>query len=409
MTEFQMERLKQYLGRAAPAMAVFAPNPAEGIFRLPSKRERSKAREKFGVSEGEIHIVYAGRWLATKGICQLLRVLNVWPLANVKVTLVGNFTPRFPVMPISASHLTFESFFSREFIRLHGGGQTRLMKAMGAKGLREVLWSADVFVYPSVHADENFGLAPREAALCGLPVVVTDFCGLHPLTEHMPWGGIDTDPTLQGPRYGLRQFRELVGQAIQGREEGFPQDYRVSVMKECDPRASKMRVLQAAELLLKEPLGRSYDMDRTEKQASLMLLRHAHEKILKALTRRKKDMSDGAFVDGTGPYNERFPHNELFRAIQGIYTTMDETPVVQRGTTWRGFYRIALWNQEKALVEFGFPGPRVRHYDSKGWDNLVSCVKVDRTSEVIMQPMEKKEISLVQELVDFGYVVPEMC
>ncbi len=404
LTDFQLKRLEKYLKQLIPPMAVFAPRLDEKTFYPPDKKERLKARKKLGVSDKEIHIVYAGRYVVTKGICQLMRVFNLWPMKNAKVTLIGGFTPDFPLQQAGASHVTFKNYFKRQFIRNKQGVEIKLMEAQGPQGLREVLWSADLFVYPSVHEDENFGMAPREALLCGVPVVVADFCGLHPLASRMPWGGIATYPTCHGSRYSLKQFHDLITHAI-GKKNEYPHfAYSALVKKECDPDLSRANLQEAIKSLLKAPLKTPHDMQGTRKQMMRNLFRYADEKIVRAFMGKNNDFPDGAFADGTGSL---FPQNEFFRVIQGMYTTMPERPPVEAGSIWRGFFALTLWNNEKRLVEFGFPGPRMKYYNNREWRTLISCVRAESKGGIIFSPRKTAEKKLTQELADLGYIVPD--
>ena len=405
-TDFQMIRLKKYLGKAAPLMAVFTPKLDDVNFFPPTKQQRLIARKNLAILDKEVHIVYAGRWLATKGICQLIRVLNLWPFENLKITLVGAFNPDFPIRQVSASHFTFTNYFKREFILRNKDKRIRLLKAREAADLKEILWSADLFVYASIHEDENFGMAPREAVLCGIPVVATDFCGLHPLALQMPWGGIATYPTFSGPRYSLYQFRNLITQAIK-RKEWVTEERIISVKKECNPDISKSNLEKAIKLLLKMPLENKVEMHNIEKRRSLELLKYAHHNILSTFIEKKEKIPDGGLVDGTGLYMEKFSYTKLFQAMQELYSTMNKAPVVKAGDILRGFSRLALWREENTLVEFGFPGPRMKHYNDKEWNLLISCIKFERTSEITICPIKKDEINLAQELVDLGYIVPD--
>ena len=405
-TDFQMKRLKKYLGKAAPPMAVFTPRMDEESFFPPTRKQRLSARKKLGLYKKDIHIVYSGRWLATKGICQLARIFKLWPLSNVKITLVGAFNPSFPINYMSASHFTFADYFQREFILPGQGKQIRLLEPKAPDKLREILWGADIFTYPSVHEDENFGMAPREAALCGVPVVATDFCGLHPLVSSMPWGGIATYPTFSGPRFSLYQFRKLMDITLKESKFDY-KDYSLIARKECNQDISRSSLKDALGLLLKMPLEPPLEKEAAEKKWRMNLFGYADERIPMAFAEKKERVPEGALVDGTGTYSENFPYRKFLQIIQGFYTTMDKAPSVKAGWTLRGFFRIALWKEEKRLVEFGFPGPRMKRYNDKEWGSLISCVKFERGLEITMRPLKTGQVRLAQELVDLGYIVPD--
>jgi hypothetical protein len=403
---FQKARLEKHLGAAAPTMAVFAPRLDETLFRPPTPGERTSARAAFGLSEGAIHIVYAGRWLATKGLCQLLRAFHLWPMAKATITVVGGFERTFPIMFASASHYTFPSFFRREFV-VHMKGKTlRMSDPLAGEGLRNALWSADLFVYPSVHEDENFGMAPREAILCGVPVVVADFCGLHPLASSMPWGGVATYPTLCGPRYSVWQLRKTIAEAVIAKRWD-AETCAVAVRKECDPSVSRLSMEKAVTSLLSVPLVIPIEVREAERKGRNELFRYANSHVVRAFVDKAKEVPDGALVDGMGMHNPSFPELQLLQAIQGFYTSVDKAPIVEAGSRMRGFFRVSLWREERAIVEFGFPGPRMKRYGEADWASLVSCVTAGNRSDITMAPRTKAQIALAQDLVDLGYVVPD--
>ena len=185
-TSFEKERLRSCLGKAAPNLAVFTPRVNASLFYPPDKKQRMLARKKLAINDN-IHIIYAGRWIANKGISQLIRTLNLWPLSGLVVTFVGNFEREFLLHHALGNHSTFPLFLEQECLSRAHKSRFRFQPARYGASLRELFWSADLFVNPSVNADENFGITPREAALCGVPVVTTNFCGLRPLAENLPY------------------------------------------------------------------------------------------------------------------------------------------------------------------------------------------------------------------------------
>jgi glycosyltransferase involved in cell wall biosynthesis len=405
-SDVQEKRLKKHLGLAAPATAVFTPRLNEQSFYPPDAKEKALARKKYGLGKNDVHIVYAGRWLATKGTCQLLRVLDLWPDKNVKVSLAGNFSPDFPLRMSGAVHFTFADYFKREFIARALDKQVRLFAAYAPDQLRELFWSADMFVYASGHEDENFGMAPREAALCGVPAVVTDFCGLHQIGAQMPWGCINTYPTFSGIRYSLKEFNGLLGKAA-GKKDWDPQKCIAAVKKECSTDIARDNMRQAAESLLRQPLKKPLEPKAAKKKMMFDMIRYADENIARTLIEKKETPVDGAYVDGTGLDNEGFPYRKFLQAVQGFYTTFDKAPTVQPGDTLRGFFRVTAWPEEQAIVEVGFPGPRVKHYSDKDWRTLAACLQNDKPGYLVWRPRSLDQIRLAQELVDLGYLVPD--
>lgn len=405
-SRLQAKRLREHLREAAPALGVFTPRLNQRNFRPPSAREKLAARTKLGLSPRCRHVVYAGRWLANKGLCQLVRALDLWPLPGLRITLAGNYEPGFVISQTGANHHGFAAYFEREILRRGRGSRLKLLRAHGPEALRELLWSADAFVYPSIHEDENFGMAPREAALCGAPVVVSDFCGLGELGRGPDFGLLETYPTLAGPRYSLRRLRDLVVSALRTPERRLEENIRF-VLDECSPARAKADLKRGAESLLRRPLAPVLPRPRALRRLQARLLRCADAGFLQAILEKRAPLPEGLLVEGTGVTNKEYAHHRLLSAIQGFYTTTDRPHQVVPGGALRGFFRLALWREEKALAELGYPGPRVKRYPESDWRELSACIEAQAGQEIVLRPRTPGQVRLAQELVELGYLVPD--
>ncbi len=401
-TQFQLGRLRSCLGGLAPEMAVFSNRVDTDYYTIPNQGQRLMARKKQGIREGQLHIVYAGRWIVTKGICQLIRALDIWPVSNnIVLTLAGNIEEEFGLVFSFAQHKTFSHFFNEEILRNKPRPWLRFQQAKDKQGLRELFWSADLFVNLSIQPDENFGVTPRQAMACGLPLVTTNFCGLRSLADNMPWKGIDTYPTLFGSRFSLKQFRGILQRAIRERNLLSNQEYRDFIIKECHPEMAKENLKNAVEYLVNTPAEVALNIDSAERNIKRRMLNSVDARTFKYFTDTRIGLGGGAYVYGDGPSNYAFP------IVQAIYSTRGAPPKVEKNSRWRGFFRIAFWDEEKALMEFGYPGPRIRRYPKKLWSTLKRCAHCLRQDEYVLVPKEQEQIAIIQELVDLGYLVSD--
>lgn len=399
-TEFQIERLKSIFNNLMPQMYVFPHKIDTDFYIPPDKKQKALARKKYGIKEGQIHILYAGRWVVTKGICQLIRTLDAYPISNTVLTLSGNIEEDNRLIYSFAHHKTFSIFLDNEILS-RKRGWLRLQSAKYRENLRELFWSADLFVNPSIQPDEDFGVTPREAVSCGLPIVATNFGGLYPLTECMPWKGVDTYPTLWGSRFSLRQFHRLLYSAIKRYKFYSPEDYRKSIINKCDTTVAKRNLRLAIEYLKDKPAEKPIDAEIMERKTKKQLFNVIDERALKLFINSRQELPTGSYIYGDGPPHYAFP------IVQGIYSAKNTPPIVEKQTRWRGFFQISMWEQEKALVEFGFPGPRIKRYPKKQWDSLHKCSHLTKTNDCLITPVTKLQISQVQELVNLGYLVPD--
>ena len=398
-TIFEKKKIKNCLGNSSPEIGVFTPKVDTDFFCLPDKRQIILARKRRGLTEDQIHIVYAGRWIVSKGLAQLIRILSIWPLPKVVITFVGNFEPEFPIHYAVGNHRTFAEFLKQECISQISQGKINFETTKTAASLRDLFWSANLFINPSVHADENFGITPRQAAACGVPVLTTNFCGLRSLAESMPWGGVNTYPTLHGSRFSLRQFYQLIICAITKSESYSAREYRRAILRECDPQLSQNNLAKAIQCLKKIPLKSSSEIKGIKRRFNRKVCLEANEKIVDAFFFPARNIQSGCYMYGSSQINSSL------MALQGVYSAIDSPLKVDSGSSWRGFFRIGIWKEEKMLLEFGYPGPRMFRFQDKRWKDLITCAYLEGTNEWVFTPKNKEQINIVQELVDFGYLV----
>jgi len=406
----QSSQLKESLGNVAPLLGAFVSKMNTDDFRLPSKDEQEKARVRYKIKDDTFHIVFGGRFISNKGIAQLVRALNIWPEKNIHITLVGNFEPDFFIYQSNAAHATFISFFEREIIGQNKNGELVCLPSMNHQDLCELFWSADCFGFPSFHEDEAIGTTPRLAMLCGVPVVATDFCGFSQLANTKS-GMIKTYPTLGGVRYSLNQLAEEISTIINWNDYEKNANIKFNaevVLDFCNTEKSELELKTAVEQLLKIPVCEAPTGGWRSKERFDKWIKKAPNAFQEAVALAKTPFPDGLYTDGTGDIGLGwFSEPHFLKAIQGIYTTYPVAPKAITGSTYRGFWRIAIWKEEKAVVEFGFPGPRIKRYSSAEWDLLMQCIKLGDNGEPVFYPDNLKALELVDELILLGYLVPD--
>ena len=383
-------------------MNVFAPRIATGFFTIPDKMERQRAREEEGIGEDQVHIVYAGRWVVAKGICQLIRCLDLWPIPHVVLTLAGNIEERNKLPFSFANHATFSLFLNDEI--LHGASRPwlRLRPAKNKRELRACFWSADLFVNPSVQPDENYGITPREALACGVPVVTTNFCGLYPLAHMMPWQGIDTYPTLAGSRFSLRQLNNTLRRAMADRTFFSAEESCKAMARESDPAVALQSLRESIDYLSQRAPETPLNHEEAKRKIKRRLFETADPALLHYFIEMQKESPRrGALVYGDVPVHSSF------LLTQGLFSTLPARPHVEINSAWRGFFRVTLWKKESALVEFGFPGPRIVRYPIPMFNSLTQCARLEKSGEITFAPKNSIHAGLVQGLVDLGYLVPD--
>jgi glycosyltransferase involved in cell wall biosynthesis len=403
-SERQKNQMHKGLGSFCPNLGIFTPGISD-IF------ERALLDNSIKKSDNSYDLIYTGRIIANKGIVQTVRALNFWPISNANLKLIGDFELDFFIYHSNAYHTTFNEFFKREVLNRSPFLNIEHENAMPHEKLISQLKQAHCFIYPSFHEDENFGLAPREAILCGVPTVVSDFCGLGNL-GNTSGGFVKTYPSLAGVRYSLKELSERIRNISQinkeYQKECSTQDAEF-VRDECDKDKANKKLLDAVQSLATKsidpaPTGGWRTKERAERWGN-----SGNSAFKQAIELKDEPPADGLYVDGTGfPSEGRcFSDAHFMQAIQSLYTTFGSPPQVIKNNVYRGFWRVGLYEDELAVVEFGFPGPRFCRFDRKNWEELKGCAQYRELGEIVFLPENLTQCKIIQKLVDLGYVVPD--
>lgn len=406
----QLSQLTTGLGKAAPLLGTFVSKMNTQDFRLPTTEEKEIAREQFDIKKDTFHVVFGGRFISNKGIVQLIRTLNLFPQKNIRITLVGDFELDFYIYQSNATHTTFNNFFDREIVSQNENCELICLPSMNHQDLCNLFWSADCFVFPSFHEDEAIGTTPRLAMLCGVPVVATDFCGFGQLATTNT-GLLKTYPTLGGVRFSLKQLSEEITNIRNWTDEEKKDKTSFNaywLLDFCNTEKSENALKNSVEQLLKIPIGAAPVGGWRTKVRLDKWIENAPIAFQESVVLANAKYPDGLYVDGAGDIGTGwFSEPHFLKAIQGIYTTLPETPKVKIGECYRGFWRVAIWDEEMALVEFGFPGPRIKRFDKNDFETLFSSSINEKNTEVVFYPKSSSQVALVQTLVELGYLVPD--
>ncbi len=354
-------------------------------------------------------LLYAGRWIANKGVSQVVRALDHWRCDVNSLHLIGGYEKGFPISQSAGDHSIYPDFYNRETLMRCDSLQIKSEPPLPARLLASRFRRTHILVYPSFHEDENYGLVPREAACCGAIPIVTDFCGLGEFGRNSSCGIVRTWPTLGGVRYSLRDFsvelQRLVSQSPGQRNAARVKNQHL-VQSECSGVNSLKQMTAAIRTLMESPSepppqGGWRCSARIENLAST-----GPPTFREALSRRSDCSYSGIYVDGTGYHNERYSEPHFLQAIQSLYTTWPQPPRLRPGVILHGFWRVGLWSDERALVEFGFPGPRVLRFSEADWKVVQASARSLGKRDFAFEISNLRAAEVLQSAVDLGYLVP---
>ena len=150
-------------------------------------------RERWGIGSSELIVLFVGRVSPIKNLEDLILAFSRANIPNARLVLVGPLPER-----------TYESSLRALIQRC--GLETRVIVAgpLYHEEQRAALNLADFFVLPSSY--ESFGNAAAEAVAAGVPVLLTDTCGIAPIIHER--AGLAVPLGIESFATGLRTMSD---------------------------------------------------------------------------------------------------------------------------------------------------------------------------------------------------------
>jgi glycosyltransferase involved in cell wall biosynthesis len=368
------------------------------------------APRSIGDHETSVDLLYAGRWIANKGVCQLVRSLDRVPCGGGDLKLIGEYEPDFSFSQTGGAHINYPDFHEREILMRRGRLDISLSPSLPSELLVNEYKKAHIFAYPSFHEDENYGLSPREAACCGAIPVLTDLCGLGEFAGKSVSGVARTWATLGGIRYSLDalalEVQRLRSLTADQKRLAVRHNWQL-VRSECSGSNSQGQLREALQHLLQKPPGPPPSGGWRCPSRIDLLAEQGPQAFREALACPSGSDPEGLYVEGLGILSNRYSEARFLAAIQGLYTTWPSPPQLRSGVYLHGFWRVSLWNEEHALVEFGFPGPRLLRFSDAEWKVVLAAARFPTRNEVFFEVKEGGAVGVFQRAIDLGYLVPD--
>jgi glycosyltransferase involved in cell wall biosynthesis len=355
-------------------------------------------------------LLYAGRWIANKGVCQLVRSQDRKPCGGGNLGLIGEYEPAFPSSQTGGGHVNYPAFHEREILMRRGQLDISLSPSLPPELLVKEYQKTDIFAYPSFHEDENYGLSPREAACCGAIPVLTDLCGLGEFAVKSVSGVVRTWATLGGIRYSLSELalevQRLRSMTADQKRLAVRHNWQL-VRSECSGSNSERQLREALQHLLQKSPGPPPTKGWRCPSRIDLLAKQGPTAFREALACPLGSDPEGLYVEGMGLLNAGYSEARFLAAIQGLYTTWPSPPQLRSGVCLHGFWRVGLWAEERALVEFGFPGPRLLRFSDAEWKTVLAAARFPTRGEVFFEINVSGAVGVFQRAIDLGYLVPD--
>lgn len=164
-------------------VCVTSPFPVDEVMFSYDQQKRTAAREKLGLDENERVFLYTGRLSRQKSIIELIKIFSSFLQkldTSATLLLAGSFDD------LGVPYLNFFDGPNRYFVEVlkaynsfpeSSKNKIRFLGQFDSEDLSSIYNAADIFISLSVHNDEDFGMAPAEAGMSGLPLILTDWGG----------------------------------------------------------------------------------------------------------------------------------------------------------------------------------------------------------------------------------------
>lgn len=271
-----------------------------------SPDERGKAKRGFMKSEGDGDYVflYTGRLSLQK---------NVLPLARAFADYVEHWNPNSqlwlsgPVDDLGIPYLgkrPLDGLMSFDLASLLGGKlksqsaqRIRIFDNCNADELVPLYRAADAYVSLSTHNDEDYGMAPAEAAACGLPLVLSDWGGFASFSKLLPPGAVSL------VRVSIEKSRVLPSHAD-----------AVRALSAC----SLMPSFDERRKTISDGAALSVSVDAVAARIQDALLQHSPPPFL-GFSRLFREVGQAFRLNPDAPFSVGTNYSELFRRVYRAY------------------------------------------------------------------------------------------
>jgi len=152
-------------------------------------KERSQVRQQLGLTDNDFLFLYTGRASLQKNVLELTRAMM-----NC-ASLLGNNLYFYFAGPFDDLCIPYKGFenppgvYFQRWMKLSKSldlQRIRYINNLEANELRRMCNAADCFISLSTHNDEDFGMSPAEALMCGLQTILSDWGGYGGFKKIMP-------------------------------------------------------------------------------------------------------------------------------------------------------------------------------------------------------------------------------
>lgn len=141
--------------------------------------ERQQTRNELGIQENDFVFLYTGRISLQKNVLELTKAMDTC------FTISGesnHFLIAGPFDDLGIPYLAQENspgiYFQRWMnLKTKNIQKITYLNNLDPERLRKIYNAADCFISLSTHNDEDYGMAPAEAIMCGLQLILTDWGG----------------------------------------------------------------------------------------------------------------------------------------------------------------------------------------------------------------------------------------
>jgi glycosyltransferase involved in cell wall biosynthesis len=152
---------------ASPIKLVVRPNGID-LDEFENLSGGEAMRQRWRVQADDTLVLYFGRISSKKNLHDLVSAFAMADIPHAKLIIAG---------PVSESH--YKRRLAHQIRASPRCKDIRLEEPLYGEELKAALDAADMFVLPSLN--ENFGNAAGEAVAAGVPVLLTESCGIAPL------------------------------------------------------------------------------------------------------------------------------------------------------------------------------------------------------------------------------------